>query len=132
MTTRTTLALPIAVLAASASTAHAQLSIPWFTIDGGGGTSTGDGFTLSGTIGQPDAGPAMVGGAFALTGGYWSGVLTPACPGDFNGVNGIDVFDLLDFLTVWFAADPAADLNGINGVDVFDLLDFLTAWFDGC
>ena len=31
-------------------------SIDWFTIDGGGGTSTGGVFAVSGTLGQPDAG----------------------------------------------------------------------------
>ena len=31
-------------------------SIDWFTIDGGGGTSTGGVYAVSGTIGQPDAG----------------------------------------------------------------------------
>ena len=30
--------------------------IDWFTIDGGGGTSTGGVYSVSGTIGQPDAG----------------------------------------------------------------------------
>lgn len=41
------------------------------TLDGGGGASTGGAFTLSGTIGQPDASNAMTGGAFQLTGGFW-------------------------------------------------------------
>lgn len=45
-------------------------SIDWFTIDGGGGTSAGGGFTLSGTIGQPDAG-RLSGGAYTLEGGFW-------------------------------------------------------------
>ena len=47
-------------------------SIDWFTIDGGGGTSSGGSFTLSGSIGQPDAGGAMSGGNYSLTGGFWS------------------------------------------------------------
>jgi hypothetical protein len=46
-------------------------SIDWFTIDGGGGTSTGGVYSVSGTIGQPDAG-TMSGGNFSLTGGFWS------------------------------------------------------------
>src|SRR5882724_2984149 len=48
-------------------------SIDWFTIDGGGGTSSGGQYTLSGTIGQPDAG-TMSGGNFTLDGGFWGGV----------------------------------------------------------
>jgi len=35
------------------SAARAQLAIQWSTIDGGGGTSSGGAYTLSGTIGQP-------------------------------------------------------------------------------
>jgi hypothetical protein len=51
---------------------HAQYSIDWFTIDGGGTTSTGGVYTVSGTIGQPDAGLTMTGGSYALVGGFWS------------------------------------------------------------
>ena len=37
-------------------------SIDWYKIAGGGGTSTGGVYPVSGTIGQPDAGGAMTGG----------------------------------------------------------------------
>lgn len=48
-------------------------AIDWFTIDGGGGSSSGGNFSLSGTIGQPDANSQqMAGGRFLLTGGFWS------------------------------------------------------------
>ena len=46
-------------------------SIDWFTIDGGGGTSTGGVYSVSGTIGQTDAG-TQSGGPYSLTGGFWS------------------------------------------------------------
>jgi len=45
-------------------------SLDWFTIDGGGGTSTGGVYLVSGTIGQPDAGGPMTGGNYSLTGGF--------------------------------------------------------------
>ncbi len=57
-------------------------SIDWYSIDGGGGTSTGGVYSVSGTIGQPDAG-VMSGGNFTLTGGFWSivsAVQTPGAP----------------------------------------------------
>ena len=50
-------------------------SIDWFTIDGGGGTSTGGVFSMHGTVGQPDAG-TMSGGNFSLTGGFWGAIQT--------------------------------------------------------
>jgi hypothetical protein len=52
-------------------------SIPWWTVDGGGGMSTGGAFTLKGTIGQPDAGERLTGGSYALGGGFWSGIREP-------------------------------------------------------
>ncbi|MFN3409754.1 MAG: hypothetical protein ACK45B_12210, partial [Limisphaerales bacterium] len=42
--------------------ALAQYSIPWQTIDGGGGTSTGGVYRVTGTIGQPDASGPMTSG----------------------------------------------------------------------
>ena len=59
-----------------------QFSIDWYTIDGGGGTSSNGQYVVSGTIGQPDAG-AMSGGNFTLQGGFWgllSVVQTPGAP----------------------------------------------------
>ena len=57
-------------------------SIDWFTIDGGGGTSTGGVYSVSGTIGQPDAG-RMSGGNYSVDGGFWgiiAAVQTPGAP----------------------------------------------------
>jgi hypothetical protein len=47
-------------------------SINWYKIAGGGGASSNGQFALTGTIGQPDAGGAMTGGGYSLTGGFWS------------------------------------------------------------
>ena len=57
--------------------ANAQYAIDWFTLDGGGGASSGGNFTLAGTIGQPDAG-TMTGGGYTLEGGFWPGVVVPS------------------------------------------------------
>lgn len=57
-------------------------SIDWFTIDGGGGTSTGGVYAVSGTIGQPDAG-TMSGGNYTIQGGFWGvavAIQTPGAP----------------------------------------------------
>jgi hypothetical protein len=64
--------LAAALSAISSSSAHAQsYSINWYTIDGGGGTSTGGVYSVSGTIGQPDAGN-LSGGEYKVVGGFWS------------------------------------------------------------
>jgi hypothetical protein len=47
--------------------------LSWWTVDGGGGTSTSTGgnLELTGTIGQPDAGTATGSGSLTLVGGFW-------------------------------------------------------------
>ncbi len=57
-----------------ASDARAQsYSIDWFTIAGGGGSSTGIVYSICGTIGQSAASSMpMVGGNYSLTGGFWA------------------------------------------------------------
>jgi len=56
-------------------------SINWYKIAGGGGTSTGSVYSVSGTIGQPDASGAMSGGNYSLTGGYWALINVVQMPG---------------------------------------------------
>jgi hypothetical protein len=73
MRTRITLLLPLVLLVVQPFASAQNYSIDWFTIDGGGGTSSGGQYTLSGTIGQPDAG-TLSGGNFTLDGGFWGGV----------------------------------------------------------
>ena len=45
-------------------------SVDWFKV-AGGGTSTGDVFTVTGTFGQHDAGGPMAGGGYSVASGYW-------------------------------------------------------------
>lgn len=66
-------------------------SINWYKIAGGGGTSTNGQYSLSGTIGQPDASLAMTGGNYSLTGGFWavvSVVQTPGAPTLYINISG--------------------------------------------
>src|SRR6266571_8710267 len=71
MKTQCLLILALGVLLAGGATVGAQTyAIDWFTIAGGGGTSTGGVYSVSGTIGQPDAG-VLTGGNYTLTGGFW-------------------------------------------------------------
>ncbi len=66
--------------------------------------------TLCGTVGNP----------------------TTCCKANFNGMGGISVQDIFDFLAAWFAGSPSANVNGTGGVTVQDIFDFLSLWFSGC
>jgi hypothetical protein len=69
-----------ALLLPVAATAQTY-SIDWYKISGGGGTSTGGTYQVSGTIGQHDAGGPMTGGSYSLTGGFWSLISVVQTPG---------------------------------------------------
>ena len=77
--TRALAAVLLIVLAQLTAMRAAEYAVNWWTTDGGGGTSaSADGrFSMSGTIGQPDAG-TMSGGPFTLSGGFWYSQ-TPPC-----------------------------------------------------
>jgi hypothetical protein len=72
----------LALLVVPATVPAQRYSLDWSTIDGGGGTSAGGVYSVTGTIGQPDAG-TMSGGSFTLQGGFWgllTAVQTPGAP----------------------------------------------------
>jgi hypothetical protein len=73
-------AMMVMLLAISAARAQTNFTIDWFTIGGGGGTSTGGVYSVSGTIGQPGAGTAS-GGSYSLLGGFWGVVAAVQTPG---------------------------------------------------
>jgi hypothetical protein len=56
-------------------------SINWYKVAGGGGTSTGGTYAVSGTVGQHDAGGPMTGGTYSLTGGFWALIAVAQTPG---------------------------------------------------
>jgi hypothetical protein len=119
----------------SQATLSSGFDLSWYTIDGGGGTSSGGGFTLSGTIGQPDAG-SMSNAQFEIAGGFWTGAVLgdepPTCLGDINGDNVVNVSDLLLLLGAWGTCPTPdncpGDFNGDGVVNVADLLIMLSAW----
>lgn len=47
-------------------------SIDWHRVSGGGGTSTNGQYSVSGTVGQQDAGGPLTGGNYSLRGGFWA------------------------------------------------------------
>ena len=111
------------------STVNADYSIPWYTIDGGGGTSSGGSYELSGTIGQPDAG-YLYESPYEVLGGFWVG--GPLCF--------VDLEDFAQFAAYWLDgpcnADNnwcgGADLNKANDVDINDLIILAAEWLNIC
>jgi hypothetical protein len=74
--------MALALAAIALAVCGQNYTVDWSTIDGGGGTSTGGVYSVSGTIGQPDAG-RMSGGNYSVDGGFWgivAAVQTPGAP----------------------------------------------------
>lgn len=107
-----------------------------FTIDGGGViNATGGVFTLSCTIGQPDAGPQQSGGVFELAGGFWpTAISTNTCPADFAEPFGVlNFFDVVAYIGLYNANDPAADIAAPFGsLNFFDISAYIGLFNAGC
>lgn len=72
-----------AAITASAPAAPGY-DLSWWTVDGGGTTfNSGEGYTLGGTAGQPDA-AVLAGGGYTLAGGFWAGAGAAAAPESFG------------------------------------------------
>lgn len=118
------------IAGALSSGAAGQLTIDWSTVDGGGGTSSGGGYQLRGTIGQPDAslvphtGDLGNSSYYALSGGFWPG---------FN-LCVVDLEDLQHFVIYWLDSGGAipADLDGDTNVSLHDFSDLHAYWLGLC
>ena len=72
ITTLSILAILVSFLALAQSSGG-DFEITKSAIDNGGGTSSGGEFSITGTIGQPDANNRIsTGGGFAVSGGFWA------------------------------------------------------------
>lgn len=67
-------ALLFALSAASPALAQ-NFAVDRFVLTGGGGTSASSSFSLTGTIGQPDAGAKLTGGQYTMDTGFWSAAI---------------------------------------------------------
>ena len=99
---------------------QSEYSITWYSIDGGGGRSIGGPYTLTGTIGQPDAAYSK-GGNYELLGGFWPG--GPLCFVNFEHYT--------RFAELWLVTGTGlpADLfedeqNIVNGLDLQVFVDY--------
>ena len=115
--------LGIAALTTFVSPGLCDYQIVWSTIDGGGGTSSGGQYALTGTIGQPDAGYSA-GDSYELLGGFWPG--GPLCFVEFD--------DFARFADYWLetGSNLPADLDGNGIVNTNDLKLFVDEWLCSC
>lgn len=104
--------------------AFCDYEITSYTIDGGGGKSTGGQYSLTGTIGQPDAGNSSSGGDYHLGGGFLTG----------NGGCTVNLTDLMIIADQWLATGEGytADLDDNKQVDFADFATFSYWWYDTC
>jgi len=65
-----TLAMLLLMTAMVLAQSGGDFSLSQWTINNGGGESSGGSFAVSATLGQPDAGVLMSGGQFGLQGGF--------------------------------------------------------------
>jgi hypothetical protein len=65
------LAAVLLLTASALASSDASYQLDWYTVDGGGGSSSGGTYTLRGTVGQADAG-RLSGGTYTLAGGFWA------------------------------------------------------------
>ena len=112
---------------------HAQsYTVDWYKVAGGGGTSTGGSYSVSGTIGQPDASAPMTGGNYSITGGYWALVNVVQTPGapmlyvsgagnvvtvywqNVSGWNLVQVGNLTTPIASWAASSSPTLMGGTN------------------
>jgi hypothetical protein len=120
--------LLLSVLAVTSSVLG-DYSLSWFTIDGGGGISSGGQYALKDTVGQAEAG-VMGGGSYELLGGFWPG--GPLCIVDFH--------HYARFAEWWLVTDcnagnnwcGGADLNLLGDVDLIDFGLFVEEWLYWC
>ncbi|MHC4086622.1 MAG: hypothetical protein ACYSWZ_06450 [Planctomycetota bacterium] len=107
------------------SSSLGQYELSWYTVDGGGGRSSGGQYELVGTIGQPDA-AAVSGGDYEFLGGFWPG--GPLCFVNFE--------HFARFAEYWLETGTGlpADLykDEYNIVDEFDLQVFVDYWLYYC
>jgi hypothetical protein len=110
--------LLLGLLLATAGLAQ-QYFIGWYKIGGGGGTSANGQFSVTGSIGQPEAGPAMTGGAYSVTGGFWSlmAVQTPGAPLLGIAASGNQVVVSWPSPSTGYVLQTNSDLNPANWGD---------------
>ena len=97
--------------------------ISWYSIDGGGASSSAGDYTVIGSIGQPDAGQ-MSGEDYSVEGGFFAG--SSGCV--------VNLTDLSNFMYYWLDSglDIPADIDDDGVVDNVDFSNLAYYWLDYC
>lgn len=111
-----------------------QHTVPWYTVDCGGGTCQGGGYTLRGTFAQHDAGHASTASSGVLVSpGFWTPhEQQPACPCDLSPNNFLNLDDLDVFIAAFLAWDLLADVNRDGVLNLDDVDEFTACFLGGC
>jgi hypothetical protein len=119
----------LTIVLITVSMANADYSIPWYSIDGGGGTSLNGPYKIVGIIGQPDA-DYLAGGNYELLSGFLVG--GPLCI--------VNLEHFASFAVHWLDGPcnegndwcHGADLNQLNDVTLDDLTILTGYWLEVC
>jgi len=142
MKVATLMVLATGAIGATGGSAKAQAGGPydlsWSTIDGGGAMSSSGGvYSLSGTIGQPDAG-ALSGGSYGCGGGFWGADGGVSCYANCDLSTTAPILNVLDFacfLNRFASGDPYANCDNSTTPPVLNVQDFacyLNRFAAGC
>jgi len=120
-----------AAMLSSSATAQIQTGGPWklsaFTIDSGGGKSGGGNWSVTGTIGQPDASSlTATSGSFALQGGFWADAAVIPTADDGPGLT-LTRLDAFNVQLAWPAEAAGFTLQYSNDLTNWSSLQEVTA-----
>jgi hypothetical protein len=120
--------LASAGIAVTAGAAHAQFTIDWYTIDSGSGAPAGGPFSISGTVGQPDA-AIVAGGPFQVTGGFWvGGAAAQTCYPNCDNSTVPPILNIADFVCfqqAFAAGSSYANCDNSTVPPVLNIADFV-------
>ncbi|WP_423224603.1 hypothetical protein [Candidatus Amarolinea aalborgensis] len=106
-------------------------SLTWSNV-GAAGSSSGGAYTLTSSVGQPDAG-TLSGGSYTLSGGFLGGAPC-SLPQDINGDGQVTVLDIQADAAAWRMVNPVFpyDQDQDGDVDVRDVMLIAAAIGSAC
>jgi hypothetical protein len=123
------MAVAIFLVACATCAFGEDYAVSWFTIDGGGGVSSGGQYIVTGTIGQADA-AYSAGGQYEVLGGFWPGALL--CTVEFHHYAMFAEYWLYSGCDAGNDWCGGADLDQLGDVDWADLRLFVEEWLYWC